>query len=62
MIAIRNRYPEITKACQDSSGGFCYSLDLRKTLEVPEEERLAFWENLYAQVRRVLLTRALGRH
>ena len=49
MIELRTRYPEIHKACTDSSGGFRYSLDMRKTFDVPEAERNAFWEDLYAQ-------------
>lgn len=49
MTELRRRYPEIIQACADSSGGFCYSMDTRKTFDVPEDERNAFWENLYAQ-------------
>ena len=49
MIDLRKQYPEIHKLCTDSPAGFCYAMDSRKTMEVPEEERLAFWEDLYAK-------------
>ena len=49
MDDLRQRYPEIIQACADSAGGFCYSMDTRKTFDVPEKERIAFWEDLYAQ-------------
>ena len=49
MEEIRSRYDEIHKACADSAGGFQYSLDMRKTFDVPEKEREAFWEHLYQQ-------------
>jgi cation diffusion facilitator CzcD-associated flavoprotein CzcO len=49
MVELRKRYPEIHKMCNESGGGFRYSLDTRKTMDVPEEERNAFWESLYSQ-------------
>lgn len=49
MEEIRSQYDEIHKACQDSSAGFQYSWDTRKTFDVPKEEREAFWERLYQQ-------------
>ncbi|EGP92026.1 uncharacterized protein MYCGRDRAFT_31519 [Zymoseptoria tritici IPO323] len=49
MNELRKQYPEIHKKCNESGAGFQYSLDRRKTFDVPEEERLAFWESLYAQ-------------
>ncbi len=49
MTELRRRYPEIMKMCSDSPAGFCYAMDTRKTMEVPEAERLAFWEDLYSQ-------------
>lgn len=49
MIELRKRYPDIMKLCTDSPAGFCYQMDVRKTFDVPEEERLAFWEHLYEQ-------------
>lgn len=49
MEELRAQYPEIHAACTKSSAGFCYQLDARKTFDVPEAERLAFWENLYTQ-------------
>lgn len=49
MTELRKRYPEIHQLCTDSPAGFCYAMDQRKTMDVPEEERQAFWEDLYAQ-------------
>jgi cation diffusion facilitator CzcD-associated flavoprotein CzcO len=49
MIELRKQYPEIHRMCNESGGGFRYALDPRKTMEVPEEERLAFWESIYNQ-------------
>lgn len=49
MVDLRKRYPEIHRACAESGGGFRFALDTRKTMEVPEAERLAFWEDLYTQ-------------
>lgn len=49
MIELRKQYPEIHEACLNSGAGFRFSLDTRKTLDVPEAERNAFWEELYTQ-------------
>lgn len=49
MAQPKKQYPEIHKACTDSPAGFRYSLDTRKTFDVPEAERTAFWEHLYTQ-------------
>ncbi|KAF2163470.1 hypothetical protein M409DRAFT_26082 [Zasmidium cellare ATCC 36951] len=49
MVELRKEYPEIHHACLDSGAGFRFSLDTRKTLEVPEDERIAFWEDIYTQ-------------
>lgn len=49
MIELRKRYREIHQACADSGAGFRFSLDTRRTMDVPEEERLAFWEDKYTQ-------------
>jgi cation diffusion facilitator CzcD-associated flavoprotein CzcO len=42
-------YPEIHKRCRETPAGFMYDFDPRKTLEVPREERLALYEELWAQ-------------
>jgi cation diffusion facilitator CzcD-associated flavoprotein CzcO len=42
-------YPEIHKKCLETPAGFPYHFDHRKTLEVPQEERLALYEELWAQ-------------
>ena len=42
-------YPEIHKTCRETPAGFMHDFDPRKTLEVPKEERLARYEELWAQ-------------
>ncbi|MCS6926656.1 MAG: NAD(P)/FAD-dependent oxidoreductase, partial [Candidatus Binatia bacterium] len=46
---IKARYPEIFKKCRESPAAFLYDFDPRKTFDVPKEERLAFYEYLWAQ-------------
>lgn len=48
MEELRKNYDQIWDACNASSSGFLHGADPRKTMEVPEEERIAFWEKLYA--------------
>jgi cation diffusion facilitator CzcD-associated flavoprotein CzcO len=45
---IKASYDEIFERCARTPGGFIHGPDRRKMFEVPEEERLAFWEELYA--------------
>ena len=47
--SIRERYEEIFDRCRNTYGGFIHDADRRKALEVSDEERLAFYEELYAQ-------------
>jgi cation diffusion facilitator CzcD-associated flavoprotein CzcO len=49
MEEIKSRYPEIYARCAGTPGWFIHQPDPRKTLEVPAEEREAFWEKLYAE-------------
>jgi cation diffusion facilitator CzcD-associated flavoprotein CzcO len=42
-------YPEIHKKCLETPAGFPYDFDRRKALEVPRDERLALYEELWAQ-------------
>lgn len=49
MEEIRARYAEIFARCAATPGWFIHQPDPRKTLEVPPEEREAFWEKLYAE-------------
>ncbi|MGH7965443.1 MAG: flavin-containing monooxygenase, partial [Candidatus Binatia bacterium] len=42
-------YPEIHKKIRQTPVGFLHSFDPRKALEVPQEERLALYEELWAQ-------------
>ena len=42
-------YPEIHKKCRQTATGFTHDFDPRKALEVPQEERLALYEELWAQ-------------
>ena len=48
MRDIRAQYEEIFALCRTSPGCYIHAPDPRKTLEVPVEEREAFWEKLYA--------------
>ncbi|MFN0089234.1 MAG: flavin-containing monooxygenase [Acidimicrobiales bacterium] len=48
MADIRRRYDEIFELCRQTPGGFIHSPVRRRLAEVPLEERLAFWEELYA--------------
>jgi cation diffusion facilitator CzcD-associated flavoprotein CzcO len=47
--SIRARYREIFDRCRNTYGGFIHDADRRKALEVTEEERRGFYEELYAQ-------------
>jgi cation diffusion facilitator CzcD-associated flavoprotein CzcO len=49
MEEIKGRYPQIFARCASTPGWFIHQPDPRKTLEVPPEEREAFWEKLYAE-------------
>jgi len=49
MAAIKSRYDEIYAHCASTPMWFIHQPDPRKTLEVPPEEREAFWEKLYAE-------------
>jgi len=48
MQEIRRGYPEMFRRCRETASCFLHTPDPRRTLEVPESERLAFWEDLYA--------------
>lgn len=48
MADIRTRYDEIFEQCRRTPGGFIHMSDRRKLDEVPEDERRAFFEDLYA--------------
>ncbi|MEZ5237103.1 MAG: NAD(P)/FAD-dependent oxidoreductase [Acidimicrobiales bacterium] len=48
MDEIRARYDDIFAACARTPGGFIHGPDRRKLSDVPREERLEFWEKLYA--------------
>jgi cation diffusion facilitator CzcD-associated flavoprotein CzcO len=48
MSQIKASYDEIFAKCAATPGGFLHGPDRRSFAEVPEEERLAFWEELYA--------------
>ena len=41
-------YPEIHKICRETPAGFRYDFDPRSAMEVPREERLALYEELWA--------------
>lgn len=46
---IKASYPEIFKRCRETFAGFLHDFDTRSALEVSEEERLARYEELWAQ-------------
>jgi cation diffusion facilitator CzcD-associated flavoprotein CzcO len=48
MADIRAKYDEIFDRCEETPGGFLHGPDRRVLAEVPVEERLEFWEKLYA--------------
>jgi cation diffusion facilitator CzcD-associated flavoprotein CzcO len=48
MADIKTHYDEIFDKCRNSPNGFLHSPDRRLTFDIPEEERLAHWEELYA--------------
>ncbi len=45
----KETYPEIHKRIRETPVGLMHDFDPRSTLEVPREERLAFYEKLWAQ-------------
>ncbi|EXJ73445.1 uncharacterized protein A1O5_03205 [Cladophialophora psammophila CBS 110553] len=47
MKILRASYPEIYNKCKKSPMGFMFQPDPRNTFDVPQEERQAFWEELY---------------
>jgi len=47
MERLRAGYPDMFQKCQESPGCFIHVPDPRATLEVPEQEREAFWEEKY---------------
>ena len=47
MADIRSRYDEIFETCARTPGGFEHEPDRRGFYNVPEEERIAFWDRLY---------------
>jgi cation diffusion facilitator CzcD-associated flavoprotein CzcO len=49
MHRIRADYPEIFARCQETYGCFIHATDPRATHEVTQEEREAFWEQLYGE-------------
>lgn len=49
MEQIKSRYDEIYAHCARTPSWFIHEADSRKTLDVPPEEREAFWEKLYAE-------------
>lgn len=48
MVAIRKRYPEIFRQCLDSYACFIHVSDKRSVFDIPEEERLRHWDELYS--------------
>ena len=48
MDEIRRRYDDVFARCRETPGGFIHGFDRRKTLDVADDERLRFWEELYA--------------
>ena len=48
-VAIKAGYAEVFDRCSRTGMGFVHQFDRRSALEVPEDERLAFWEARYAE-------------
>ena len=48
MAKIKASYDEIFARCKETPGGFIHGPDRRKFEEVSEQDRQAFWEELYA--------------
>lgn len=44
---IKASFDDIFERCRETPGGFIHGPDRRKFQDVPESERLAFWEELY---------------
>ena len=49
MADIKARYDDIFELCGRTPGGFIHEPDRRPFYEVPREERLAMWEQLYGE-------------
>jgi cation diffusion facilitator CzcD-associated flavoprotein CzcO len=49
MEQIKKNYDEILELCTQTPGCYIHSTDPRSTFEVTDEERVAFWEKLYAE-------------
>lgn len=49
MADIKARYAEIFRSCRESDAGFVHNWDPRKTFEVNDEEREAFYEKKYGE-------------
>ena len=49
MEEIKTRYEEIHARCAETPSWFIHEADRRRTMDVPPEEREAFWEKLYAE-------------
>ena len=49
METIKARYEEIYARCAGTPSWFIHEADRRKTMDVPPDEREAFWEKLYAE-------------
>jgi cation diffusion facilitator CzcD-associated flavoprotein CzcO len=48
MAEIRQGYPAIFERCRETAACFLHTTDPRRTFDVSEEERQAFWEMLYS--------------
>ncbi|MDR3536948.1 MAG: NAD(P)/FAD-dependent oxidoreductase [Acetobacteraceae bacterium] len=49
MVALRTGYPEMFQRCQETFACFLHTPDPRRTFDVSDEEREAFWEKRYAE-------------
>lgn len=47
MAEIKASYDEIFRQCESTPNGFLHGPDRRELSEVPQDEKLAYWENLY---------------
>src|SRR4029078_10190381 len=49
MAASKESYDDVYARCRETPSWFIHQADPRRTLDVPPEEREAFWEKLYAE-------------
>ena len=49
MRELKTQYPEIFRICRETPHGFVHEADPRSAMQIPKEERLEFYERLWAE-------------